>query len=414
MSDSNQKDVPSQRINQTNGYLWVLLALTTGVLLAQGLVRMGIPALYPFIQDEFGLSRAQVGLVTSFLAAGFGVAVVFGGWLTDTFGVKRIVTIALFVLAASIFAFPLAYSFPLMLGFVAFFGIVTAPMTPGITRVVVEWFPVRIRALAMGTKQTGIPIAGALTAVVLPILALTIGWRMAAAATGLLVLVIAVTFALLYRDAPQSVKVERKFNLIALKTMFRNRNLMTTIIWGATFVGFQFIALSYFMLFVIEELEVSPIMAGGLLAIAQVSSIFARIGWGAVSDFIFRGRRIVVLGIIGFLTILWMMSNSLMAEGVPSITVYLTAIVIGISTLSFQGVFFTLIGEQSEPGQLGMTIGVGSMAIQVSQILMPPLFGYLVDISNSYSLGWRVTALVALAFTLALLAFDREPRVVDS
>ena len=150
-------------------------------------------------------------------------------------------------------------------------------------------------------------------------------------------------------------------------------------------------------------------MAGGMLAIAQFSSIVARVGWGAVSDFIFRGRRIVVLAITGFLTVLWMLGASLTGEGVPSTVVYLITIVIGISTLSFHGVFQTLCGEQAEAGQVGITIGVVIAVNHVSMIVMPPLFGYLVDITSSYSLVWRAAAGVALACTLALLAFGREP-----
>ncbi|MFC2067230.1 MFS transporter [Chloroflexota bacterium] len=164
------------------------------------------------------------------------------------------------------------------------------------------------------------------------------------------------------------------------------------------------------MLFLIEELGFSPIIAGGLLAIAQVSSIIARVLWGTAGDFIFRGRRLVVLAFTGFLTILWMLGASFIDMGIPSITIYLMAIVIGISTLSFHGVLLTFIGEQAEPGQVGVTVGIATAATQVTQMVMPPLFGYVVDISSSYSLGWRATAAVALVCTLALLTFCREPQ----
>ena len=84
------------------------------------------------------------------------------------------------------------------------------------------------------------------------------------------------------------------------------------------------------------------------------------------------------------------------------------AVVMGISTLSFHGVLITLIGEQAEPGQVGVTVGVASAAFHVCMIVMPPLFGYLVDISSSYSLGWRTIAALALFGTLALLVFGRD------
>ncbi len=78
--------------------------------------------------------------------------------------------------------------------------------------------------------------------------------------------------------------------------------------------------------------------------------------------------------------------------------------------MSFLGVLITLIGEQAKPGQVGVTMGVAITAFHVSMIVIVPLFGYLVDVSGSYSLGWRTTAAMALVGTLALLVFGREPQ----
>ncbi|MFC1963759.1 MFS transporter [Chloroflexota bacterium] len=409
MSDSaSQRDFAGQKTIQTGHNLWFVLPLITSAALAQGLMKQGLPVFYPFIQNEFGLSHAQVGLISASMAAGTALTVVLTGWLTDIFGVKRMITVALLSLTAFTLVFPLAYSFPLILGLVVIIGIVSSPLNLAITRAVIDWFPIRIRASAMSVKQMGIPSAGALSAALLPMLVLATGWRTAVAVTGLLVLAIAITFILLYRDAPQGSQAESKFSLASLKTMLRHRSLMVTMIWGSTLIGFQHITLSYFMLFLIEKLELSPITAGGLLAIAQVSSIIARVLWGAISDFIFHGRRTVVLAFTGFLTILWMLGASSVDVGVPISAIYLMAIVIGISTLSFHGVLLTYIGEQAEPGQMGVTLGIAIMAIQASQIVMPPLFGYLVDISSSYSLGWRTTAVITLVCTAVLLAFGRR------
>ncbi|MFC2001969.1 MFS transporter [Chloroflexota bacterium] len=411
MSDSiSPEDGIGQGRTQAGHHLWVVLLLITGVVLAQNLMRQGLPVLYPFIQNEFGLSRAQVGLITSFQAIGFGATVLLGGWLADSFGVKRIIIVSLFSLTAVILTFPLASSFAIILTLAVFIGIASSSLHPATASAVMDWFPVRIRAFAMSFRKTGVPICGAIMAAVLPALAIVIGWRMAAAVTGLLVLIIAIAFMSLYRDAPRGIQAVRKFNLNTFKTIWQNRGLVITITWGTAFAGFQSIVLTYFMLFLIEELELSPVMAGGMLAIAQVSSIIARVTWGAVSDFIFHGRRIVVLAITGFITVLWMLGISLTSVGTPSTAVYLIAITIGISTLSFHGVSNTIIGEQAEKGQVGVTIGVSSTMNNASQVVMPPLFGYLVDISGSYNVIWRGTAAAALACTLILLTFGREPQ----
>ena len=67
-------------------YMWIILPLVTGVALVRAFVGQGFPVLYPFIQDEFGLSLAQVGLITSAVAFCFMATAILAGWLTDTMG----------------------------------------------------------------------------------------------------------------------------------------------------------------------------------------------------------------------------------------------------------------------------------------------------------------------------------------
>jgi len=370
-------------------------------------MRQGLPVLYPFIQDELALSRAQVGLITAALSGGTAATVILAGWLTDIFGVKRMISVAMLALAAFILVFPAVSSFVVLIGLVVIIGIVSSPLNPSISRAVIDWFPIKVRASAMSVKQMGIPLAGAASAAILPALAVAMGWRAAAAVTGLLVLVIAFAFITLYRDAPRTGNSTQKFSLATLKTILRNRSLVITVLWGTTLIGFQYVTLSYFMLFLVQELGLSPIVAGGVLAAAQVSSVIGRVFWGAVSDFVFGGRRLPVLALTGFLTVLWMVGASLVDGGVSIAVMYVMAVVIGLSTLSFHGVFITFIGEQAAPGETGVTLGVGITAIQTGQMLMPPLFGYLVDITDSYSTGWRTIAGAALLCTLVLVAFAR-------
>ncbi len=410
MPDSISPVDPRQGTTRTDRYLFAALFLITGTMLAQALISQGLPVLYPFIQNEFALSRAQVGLITSSYSMGIGATILLAGWLTDSLGVKRMTIISLLSMTVLTLAFPLAHAFPVVLALAALLGIAVSPLHPASTVAIIDWFPGRVRALAMSLKKTGIPIGGALTAALLPLLSLTIGWRMAAAVTGLLALAIVAAFASFYRDAPRSTQTVHKFNLITLKTMLRNRGLVISIIWLSTFVGFQSVVMTYFMLFLIEEAKLTPIMAGHMLAIAQFSSIIARVAWGAASDFIFHGRRIAVLAITGFLTVFWTLAASFMGGESQSTAVYFIAILIGVSTISFHGVSNTLIGEQAEAGQVGLTVGVASTANNINQVIMPPIFGLLVDITSSYSLAWRAVAAIALVCTLALMVFGREPQ----
>ena len=185
---------------------------------------------------------------------------------------------------------------------------------------------------------------------------------------------------------------------------------MVTLIWGGTFVGLQLIFLSYFILFLMEEMRISAVLAGGFLAIAQVSSSVGRVFWGAASDFIFKRRRMVVVATIGFLTTAAFLGISILQFGASSALLIVLAVVIGASVLAFQGVFTALIGEIAEPGQVGITVGAASTLMRVGMIAFPPLFGKLVDMTGLYHLAWQVTAGIALITTLFLLVLGREPQ----
>ena len=84
-------------------------------------------------------------------------------------------------------------------------------------------------------------------------------------------------------------------------------------------------------------------------------------------------------------------------------------LVLGSTVLSWQGVFATLIGELAGVEQSGTALGAVNTVTRVSMIMIPPLFGLIVDVSDSYSIGWLVVAATALVCTLGLVVFGREP-----
>jgi MFS family permease len=394
---------------KTSVYAWIILSLALFAQFTEALAVNGIPVLYPFIQSNFNLTHAQIGLITASFGVGGVATVVLAGWLIDTFGVKRVMSLTLFILALCLIAFPAASTFIILLALGILVGVAVAPIYPATSRAIMDWMPARIRGLSMSLKQSGTPIAGAVAAAALPTLALLLGWRGAAVLIGVFSLIIASMFLLFYRDVSRGSVSTGRPTLAALFALARNRSLMVTLIWGGVFVGLQLVVISYFILFLVEELQTSAILAGGLLAVAQVSSSVGRILWGAVSDFIFKGRRILIVSVIGLLTAVALFGISILQLGAPAVIIIGLAVVIGASLLSFHGVFTALVGEISEPRQVGITVGAASMLMRVGMITFPPLFGNLVDISGSYHLAWQVTAGVALITTLLFLVLGREP-----
>jgi len=401
---------PKISVSRSSGfYIGLVVGLVLLSQLASAWSIFGLAALYPFIQDDMGLSRAQVGSITSCLLGGAFFTVFAGGWLSDISGVRKILTLSLVTLGIGTFLLSYAGIYPILLIGAVILGILEGPGFPASTRAIMDWSPDRIRGFIMSIKQTGVAWAAASAAAILPILAVNHGWRISVKVLGCAIFVLAVIFALGYRD-PKNRKPGPKMDWTTLKVLVSNRGLVVVGIWGFVFVGVQMVVSSFTILFLIEVVELSEVAAGGYIALAHASSIFARVGWGVISDWVFHSRRLVVLNMAGFIAAATMASTYFLSPDTHQ--VYLTAfvIVLGISTLSYHGVWTVTVGELAGTANTGTALGAVNMFMRIGMIIFPPIYGLLVDKFGSYPFAWSMVALVSLVATLGMMVFGIDPR----
>ena len=159
------------------GYPWIVLLASTLVQTAASFGNQVISPLAPFLVDDLGLARADVGLLVTAAYFGASLVLVVAGSLSDRFGVR-----ALFLLGMTLAGVPLALaawrpSYVWLLVPMALYGIGNGFALPPTTRAIVEWFPTRNRGLAMGVKQTGVALAGMICGLTVPTLGQALGWR---------------------------------------------------------------------------------------------------------------------------------------------------------------------------------------------------------------------------------------------
>ncbi len=391
-------------------YPWVVVVLALVSQMGGSWPGQGLPAVYPFIQQDLDLSRAEVGLISSALLGGAIATVFLGGWLSDVLGVKRVMVGFLVVLGLVMMGFWLVHSYLVLLLVGVLAGIAEGPGYPTSTKAIMEWIPQRTRGLAMGIKQMGVALGGAIAAAALPAIALAAGWRVAAVIMGGAILLIAVIFAVMYRDADHVQTAKPRMSLATLRALAQDRGLIIATLWGVIIVGIQTITLSYIALFLIDVVHMPKVAAGGYLAVAQLSSVIARVCWGGMSDFMFGSRRNIVLGILSGAAALGLAGISMVNAETPTAILLLLVILVGATVLSWAGLFAVLVGELAGTERAGVAVGAVNTLQRASLIVMPPLFGLLVDASDSYALAWRTAAGMTLAATVALLLFGQEPR----
>ena len=176
--------------------------------------------------------------------------------------------------------------------------------------------------------------------------------------------------------------------------------------FGFPLVGVQVATLTYFILYVHDDLGVSIIVGGSLLAILQVSSIVMRITWGVISDTLGKGRRKPILLVAGLLTIIVLLTVAFLPQNTPYWGLVLVAIGLGATATSWVSLHSVLLSEIAKPSEVGTAIGYASTLSRSAIVITPPFFGWISDVSN-YQTAWLAMA-IGIVVALFFLGFVKE------
>ncbi len=389
-------------------YVQIVVALALVGSLAIGFTQQGIPILYPFIQEEFGASRAQLGLITTALQVGGMGTIILIGWLADTIGVRRVLTVALFMVTIGFLLFSQIQS--LTQGFLLALPISIAATgtAPATTKAIMDWVKSQTRGLAMGIKETAVPISGVIGAVLLPFLAVTFSWRIALMSVAVIIAVSGVVFFAFYRDkSDNGIGRKRSGLLRSIGILAKNRGIWLAALGNNVLVAMHIVVVSYLILFLKEHLGMSAAVAGSYLAIAFTGSGVGRIGWGLVSDSL-GGRRAVVLAFVCMLIMVFMALMTWLPADASPLVVGVLVFVLGATAMGFQGLLLTFVVELAGV-ELAATATGFTLIIQRTNAFIPPLFGLIVDRTGSYDMAWLMMAGIASVGVLVFALAPQQP-----
>ena len=399
---------------ETNRFKWAVLALLFSLQTGASLIILSFGPLAPFLQQDLRINRAQIGLFTSAVYAGSNVFGVVCGWLIDRFGVRLFLllgpgTVALFFIAV---ANTSMYGLALVLVFIG--GLGYAAINPAAAKSLTYWFSTRARATAIGVMKSGVTIGGATGAALLPGLALLIGWRNGLTAVALAVIALGVLATTVYRESPGRESPGREspgpappeaqsFGLKDLRQVVTNRSILLVGVVGMAFSSVQLSASTYLVLFLTEAVELPVVIAGTYLTVASLSGAAGRVLWGAISDRLFGGRRKTVLFIIGIINASMAFALAFLATSLPAPFLYAIMVIFGFSAFGFTAVYITLLAELVGKEQAATAVGLGLSINGIGIIIGPPLFGFIVDATNTYTYSWSMIGLIAAVGGILML-----------
>ncbi len=254
-------------------------------------------------------------------------------------------------------------------------------------RAVMQWFPRNERGLAFGIRQTAIPVGGLLGALVLPALVDAGGLAPAFVFLGALCLTTAAIGSAVVRELPSEGVDPHD-----VPWTLRDSRLWLLSGGSSLYVTAQAALFVFLVLFLHDELGLSTAEAAAVFGVAHAFAMVARIAAGRWSDVV--RSRIVPLRQIGLATFLALSTASLLLGARTAVVVPLLVVATVLSA-SWNGLSFVAAAELAGVGRSGAAIGFQQTALGVTIVVVPPLFGALVD-ATSWRFAFGVVALAPL------------------
>jgi NNP family nitrate/nitrite transporter-like MFS transporter len=264
-------------------------------------------------------------------------------------------------------------------------------------RLVGDWFPRRQLGLAEGIYAGCGNAGSALAALMLPAIAIALGWRSAALVAALPMLVWSVAFWHGVSDVPAGSVFRRTPKESGYSLRRDPRVIILAIAYMACF-GSELCVVSFLPKYFFDKFEVSLVSAGLFAAIFGGTNIFARPGGGWLADR-FGHKRVLLTLLAG------MMLAYLFLGAAASFPMAVAAVVMtSLFVQSSEGAVFAIVPAVS-PTHTGQIAGVVGAAGNVGGMLFPLTFGYGLEwTGGSYLPGFLV---LAFAGAVAAVAVSR-------
>ena len=387
-----------------------VVAATTA---AQVVCTMGaavFPVIAPELARNLGVEASLIGYQMSVI---YGAAMLgsmlftwmvarYGGCRTTQFGMACCVLGMAIALYGGVWSMVVAS---------VFIGAAMSINLPAAAHLLFRFSPPQHRNFIFSLKQTGVPLAWALMALIAPAVTLTWGWRWALA----LVLASCLITLLVIQPSRRAWDDDRRPDLPVQARVFDGVRLvwsMPALRWlGVAAFCLAFIQLcvsTFTVVMLVGECGYTLIEAGLMLSVAQIFGVLGRIAWGWVADR--SGDCMAALQYLTLVSVACCVAVFFLAPGWP---VWLTALlyaVFGATAIGWNGLYTAEVARCSPPGQVSLVTG-GAMVWNFAGILTgPTAFTLLYKAIGSYATTFGAIVVIALLTLFALHAGKRAMR----
>jgi MFS family permease len=360
-----------------------------------------VPVALPFVQADFGITRADASLPYTLATMGFAFGGVAMGRLCDRFGLLVAIMLGSLALGigyvgASLAPTPLTFALMhvfIGVGASATFGPLIADMS--------QWFA-RHRGIAVGIAASGNYIGGALWPPVLQHAMATAGWRHTYLAVGMLCVLAMLPFLFaLRRRAPAhpTGRMSEAASSAPVRDLGISPNALMVLLSVAGLACCVAMAMpQVHIVAYCGDLGYGPARGAEMLSAMLGFGIVSRIGSGLVADRL-GGPATLLIGSVlqGFALFLYLLFDGL-------VSLFVISALFGLFQGGIVPMYAIIIRQYFSPKEAGIRIGIVLMATLFGMALGGWMSGVIFDHTGSYRVAF-VNGLIWNVVNAAIVAW---------
>jgi MFS family permease len=404
--------LPVGRSGKTHSphYKWGILGIGIIAQAAFSAAFQGIPMASAVLQSDYHYSTGQLGVVLAALTCGAAVTEIVWGLLTDRFGERAVLVTGLAgttvsLAAATAFLVPTGgYTPPswLLSAVLLLAGALGGCVNSASGRAVLGWFPPGNHGFAISLRVAAVPLGGAIGALALPALAMSVGFR---GVFGFLTaFALAATVAIVcWLDEPPLPPAGHRNTTVSPLRRWK--------IWRISLSAFlldfpQFTVLSFAAIYLHREHGIGLTAISGLLFAVQALGAVSRVWSGRWTDS--RGgrhRRGIVI-VYSWVIAACFVGLALCGSG-PAWIAAALMVVAGLLSCGWHGVHYAEIAIMAGKERSGTALGLENTMVFAGAFLTPLVIPGILAATS-----WSVVMLLVGAVPAALSAvvMPREGR----
>ena len=356
--------------------------------------------------EDLGFTVIQGSSYITAFYIGYAITALPGGILSDKIGYRKTILLSLAGVTVGTALMGTVTDYYVGFAFRFILGLFSGPLNACCLSAIADVFSERQRGTATGLLMTCTSLGISVVNLYAPSLATNYGWQVAMFATAVIPLAILVLCFFTLRgaagsgDSGEKAKAQPSMSVgEALSTIVKTRNVWLMSIVGLCATGATWGVTNWANLFMTQNVGVSAVTAGSIVAIYGAAAFISKPLIGIISDHLNVKKNVIAA------VCLFLFAPALIAFANTSSEslLYVTGTVTGVTAFVYSPLTNALAVSVAPAGCRGTSAGFVNLFNQIGSLSAPMILGGVLQATGSYQTAMMSIAVLPVVAAAVLL-----------